>query len=88
MSTARAHGRRALRKIAAVTEPRAIDFSAVPPVSHDPGVGDRDAHVDGTRWALVEYSPGSGRAEWCDTPHAGFVVSGKGTGKVDTLVPE
>jgi hypothetical protein len=59
-----------------MTEPRAIDFSAAAPVSHDAGVHDREADVAGTRWALVEYSPGSGRVEWCDTPHAGFVVSG------------
>jgi quercetin dioxygenase-like cupin family protein len=57
-------------------EPRAIAFSAAEPVSHDAGVHDREADVAGTRWALVEYSPGSGRVEWCDTPHAGFVVSG------------
>jgi hypothetical protein len=59
-----------------MTEPRAIDFSAADPVSHDAGVHDREADVAGTRWALVEYSPGSGRADWCDTPHAGYVVSG------------
>ena len=59
-----------------MTEPRAIDFSAAPLASHDAGVHDREAQVAGTRWALVEYAPGSGRADWCDTPHAGFVVSG------------
>jgi hypothetical protein len=59
-----------------MTEPRAIDFSATQPVSHDAGVFDREAEVGGTRWALVEYSPGSGRPDWCDTPHAGFVASG------------
>jgi quercetin dioxygenase-like cupin family protein len=46
------------------------------PIAHDPGVLDREAEVGGTRWALVEYSPGSGREDWCDTPHAGYVVSG------------
>ena len=59
-----------------MTEPRAIDFSAASPVSHDAGVLDSEAEVAGARWALVEYSPGSGRADWCDTPHAGYVVSG------------
>jgi quercetin dioxygenase-like cupin family protein len=59
-----------------MTEPRAIDFSKADPVSHDEGVFDREADVAGTRWAVVEYSPESGRPEWCDTPHAGFVVSG------------
>jgi quercetin dioxygenase-like cupin family protein len=59
-----------------MTDPRPIDFSPADPVSHDAGVSDREVEVDGTRWALVEYSPGSGRAEWCDTPHSGYVISG------------
>jgi quercetin dioxygenase-like cupin family protein len=58
-----------------MAEPRAIDFSTAP-VSHDPGVHDREADVEGTRWALVEYTPGAGREDWCDTPHSGYVVSG------------
>lgn len=59
-----------------MTEPRLIDLAASEAVSHDPGVVDREADVGGTRWAMVEYSPGSGRTDWCDTPHAGYVVSG------------
>ena len=55
---------------------QAISLSASAPVSHDPGVHDREADVGGTRWALVEYAPGAGREEWCDTPHSGYVVSG------------
>jgi quercetin dioxygenase-like cupin family protein len=53
-----------------------IDLFAAEAVSHDTGVLDREAEVAGTRWALVEYLPRSGRREWCDTPHAGYVVSG------------
>lgn len=60
-----------------MAEPRTIDFAGVEPVSHDPGVTDREAEIDGTRWALVEYSSSAGRAEWCDVPHAGYVVSGE-----------
>src|SRR5436190_2643451 len=60
-----------------MTDPRAIDFTGVDSVSHDPGVTDRESEVGGTRWALVEYSAGSGREEWCDTPHAGYLVSGR-----------
>lgn len=60
-----------------MTEPRMIDLSGADPVSHDAGVSDREAEIDGTRWALVEYSPGAGREGWCDVPHAGYVVSGK-----------
>jgi quercetin dioxygenase-like cupin family protein len=59
-----------------MTGPRAIKLSAAEALSHDPGVLDWEADVNGTRWALVEYSPGSGRRDWCDTPHAGYVVSG------------
>lgn len=62
-----------------MTGPRAIDFSVADPVSHDLGVTDREVDVDGTRWALVEYSPGSGREGWCDVPHSGHVVSGSVT---------
>src|SRR4051812_17765617 len=59
-----------------MTEPRAIDLTAAEGVAHDEGVLDREAEVAGTRWALVEYAPGAGRADWCDTPHAGYVVAG------------
>ena len=48
-----------------MTEPRKIEFGT--PVSHDTGVHDAEADVDGTRWALVEYTPGAGRAGWCET---------------------
>jgi quercetin dioxygenase-like cupin family protein len=59
-----------------VSAPRAIDFWSADPVSHDPGVSDREVEVDGTRWALVEYSAGSGREAWCDVPHSGYIVTG------------
>jgi len=55
-------------------EPRKIEFGT--PVSHDTGVADSEADVGGTRWALVEYAPGAGRADWCETPHSGYVLSG------------
>ena len=54
-----------------------LDFAGADPVSHDPGVTDLELEVDGTRWAQVEYSPGQGREDWCDVPHAGYVVSGE-----------
>ncbi len=60
-----------------MTDPRIIDVSAAEAVSHDPGVLDRAADVGGTRWALVEYSPGLGRRDWCETPHVGYVVRGR-----------
>jgi quercetin dioxygenase-like cupin family protein len=64
------------RYVGAIGEPRKIDLPAAEAVTHDEGVFDREADVAGTRWALVEYSPGSGRDDWCETPHAGYVVSG------------
>ena len=33
--------------------------------------------VDGKRWAVVDYAPGSGRPEWCSVGHLGFVLSGE-----------
>jgi quercetin dioxygenase-like cupin family protein len=60
----------------AMTDPRAIALSAAEPVCHDAGVLDREAEVAGVRWALVEYAPGAGRLDWCETPHSGYVVSG------------
>ena len=60
-----------------MADPGAIDFSTAEPVSHDPGVTDREIDVDGTRWALVEYSSGAGREGWCDVPHSGYVIAGR-----------
>src|SRR5690349_1109539 len=57
-------------------EPCKIEFATREPVSHDAGVTDQEAEIAGARWAFVEYSPGSGRLAWCDTPHVGYVVSG------------
>jgi quercetin dioxygenase-like cupin family protein len=59
-----------------MTDPAGFDFSGADPVTHDPGVTDREVEIDGTRWALVSYSPGAGREGWCDVPHSGYVVSG------------
>jgi hypothetical protein len=60
-----------------MTEPRRVEIAD--PVSHDTDVYDREAQIDGTRWAHVEYAPGAGRADWCDTPHSGIVLSGTQT---------
>ncbi|MBE2320572.1 cupin domain-containing protein [Solirubrobacter sp. CPCC 204708] len=59
-----------------MSEPRRIDFSSLDAVSHDRDVADQETDVDGTRWALVTYAPGAGRADWCDTPHSGYVLGG------------
>jgi quercetin dioxygenase-like cupin family protein len=41
------------------------------------GVQARVCQVDGARWAIVEYAPGSGRPEFCDVGHEGYVISGE-----------
>jgi mannose-6-phosphate isomerase-like protein (cupin superfamily) len=56
------------------TVPHVTEFAA--PVSHDPDVYDREAQVAGVRWAIVEYSPGASRRDWCSTPHSGYIISG------------
>jgi quercetin dioxygenase-like cupin family protein len=63
-------------RVRAMTDPAAFDLPGARAVTHDPGVTDREVEVGGTRWALVEYSPGSGREEWCDVPHSGCMLSG------------
>jgi quercetin dioxygenase-like cupin family protein len=59
-----------------MTEPRRIDFRGITPVSHDENVSDAEVDVGGTRWALVTYAPGAGRADWCETPHSGYLLDG------------
>src|ERR1700744_3294080 len=44
---------------------------------HDPDVRDIEQVIDGVRWALVEYAPRAGRAEWCYSPHSGYVLPGE-----------
>jgi quercetin dioxygenase-like cupin family protein len=42
-----------------------------------PGIRAREIDVDGRRWAIVEYSPGARRDEYCTDGHAGFVLEGE-----------
>ena len=56
--------------------PEAVSFSGEPQ-EHDREVRDVEQTVDGVRWARVEYAPGAGRAQWCETPHVGYVLSGR-----------
>lgn len=58
-------------------DPQAIRLDEEPQISTDRGVFDRELFVEGVRWAVVEYSAGSGRAHWCETPHLGYVVDGR-----------
>ena len=56
--------------------PRVVSFDGAP-AEHDLDVGDIEQIVDGVRWAVVEYAPGAGRAQWCDSPHSGYLLSGE-----------
>ncbi|MDQ6692488.1 MAG: hypothetical protein M3Z13_06945 [Candidatus Dormibacteraeota bacterium] len=56
--------------------PRSIPLNELEEESHDSGVSDRAVLVNGIRWAMVEYGAGCGRANWCATPHSGYVVAG------------
>ena len=58
-------------------QPRSIPLQLQPSVSQDRGVLDREMEVEGVRWASVQYEGGAARARWCDTPHSGFVISGR-----------
>ncbi|MBV9940519.1 MAG: cupin domain-containing protein [Solirubrobacterales bacterium] len=41
-----------------------------------PGIRAREQHVDGRRWAVVEYAQGARRERWCREGHLGFVLEG------------
>jgi quercetin dioxygenase-like cupin family protein len=56
--------------------PRVVSFDRAP-AEHDPDVRDIEQVIDGVRWALVEYAPGAGRIDWCDSPHSGYVLTGE-----------
>jgi hypothetical protein len=56
--------------------PYAARFEQVEWEEEAPGVRAKPVDVEGERWALVEYDSGSGRPEWCSTPHRGYVLSG------------
>jgi mannose-6-phosphate isomerase-like protein (cupin superfamily) len=54
----------------------AIELSRTDWVADVPGIRARETHVEGHRWAIVEYAPGAQRHEWCLDGHVGFVISG------------
>jgi quercetin dioxygenase-like cupin family protein len=57
-------------------EPRVLDLDDLEWDDEAPGVRARHTEIDGVRWAIVEYTPGGGRPEWCETAHVGYVLSG------------
>ncbi len=58
-------------------EARNVPFGDVEWTDDAPGIRAREATVDGARWAVVEYGVGTGREDWCEQGHRGFVISGR-----------
>ena len=54
-----------------------VDFGSLPWEDEDPGIRARAGRAAGSRWAIVEYSPGAGRDEWCTDGHRGYVIEGE-----------
>jgi quercetin dioxygenase-like cupin family protein len=54
-----------------------IGLGSIPWADDVPGIKARETHVDGRRWAIVEYDPHARREEWCLDGHAGFVLEGE-----------
>ena len=58
-------------------EPRVVSLNEAAWSEAEAGVREREAEVDGARWAVVEYEAGAGRREWCEDGHRGYVVRGR-----------
>jgi quercetin dioxygenase-like cupin family protein len=59
-----------------MSESRSIDFGSVEWADDQPGIRSRAGRAAGSRWAIVEYSPGVRRDEWCTDGHRGYVLDG------------
>ncbi len=55
---------------------RSVPFGSLAWTADAPGIRAREAEVEGTRWALVEYAQGASREDWCEEGHMGYVVAG------------
>jgi hypothetical protein len=58
-------------------EPRSVPFGDMVWTEDAPGIQAREAEVEGTRWAIVEYEEGASRDVWCEEGHRGYVISGE-----------
>lgn len=59
-----------------MADDQAIELAAQPWHDDAPGIRAKEAHADGSRWAVVEYGPDARRDEWCTDGHRGFVLDG------------
>jgi hypothetical protein len=55
---------------------RSVPFGDLSWTDDAPGIRAREAELEGTRWAVVEYSQGASRVDWCEEGHRGYVVAG------------
>jgi hypothetical protein len=55
---------------------RSVPFGDLAWTDDAPGIRVREAELEGTRWAVVEYSQGTSREDWCEEGHRGYVVAG------------
>jgi len=62
--------------IGLATDSVVVKLAQVEWVTEVPGIRSRETHIGARRWAIVEYSSGTRRAEWCHDGHAGLVLSG------------
>jgi quercetin dioxygenase-like cupin family protein len=60
-----------------VSESGAIDFPTFDWEDDQPGIRSRAGRATGSRWAIVEYSAGAARDEWCTDGHRGYVLEGR-----------
>src|SRR3954471_10081333 len=59
-----------------MADDQAIELAAQAWHDDGPGIRAKEAHADGSRWAVVEYASGARREEWCTDGHRGFVLDG------------
>jgi quercetin dioxygenase-like cupin family protein len=60
-----------------VSKSGAIDFPTFRWEDDQPGIRSRAGRAAGSRWAIVEYSAGAARDEWCTDGHRGYVLEGR-----------
>ena len=60
-----------------MVERAVVPFDAEQWLDEADGVRALVREVEGARWAVVEYTPGACRPEWCAIGHRGYVVSGE-----------
>jgi hypothetical protein len=56
---------------------RSVPFGEMSWTDDAPGIQAREAEVEGTRWAIVEYEESASRDDWCEEGHRGYVVAGE-----------